>query len=248
MGCLYDERDLESMNHSDVSTDDRREMMEAARRTMRYRCGVVLQILAAAAVLVWAMGWWQWNVAHGDVLRPSADVRRVYTDVDERTRTFLWNWAVAHPELCAVSAAHLRVYLRYAVIRLHGLPVRVTNPRYVPLADEPADGIAKERSVMCHEPGGYVLRRRWVAIHFLYDDGDVGGASVGTRLEGADALCAQHLVDVLDGIWPCPDSNHVLDALHLPRVPSEWVYAGDGEVASKHEPLLNVTAHNATDP
>lgn len=229
---LCDEESLPS----DVDELGRDAFRAEATQLFKRRFCVCATALMGASVLVCFLGWWTWDAARGDALRPSDPVRRLHDDVSPRVRQFMWNWALAQPALCVVTAPHLRVYKNYAVMRIHGLPVPVANAAWHPAEDQPTETV-REHSTMCNAKHNGVLRKRHRAGVFTYDSGDTGTSMTSVALSGEDAHCAQHLADLMRGEWPCPlDSPNVLDALRLPLLPPEWIY-GDGSAffSASHE-------------
>lgn len=238
---LHDEETVPS----DVGREDRDRLRDEAMRLFKRRCLTLLVALAATAALVCFVTWWTWDTAGGDALRPSDAVRRLHSDVPSRVRLFLWNWMLFHPTRpCVVTAPHLRVYKNYAILRIQSLPVPVANAAWKPVDADTHTETVREDSLMCNGQQRGVLRKRHRTILFSYDSGDAGTAPMSIVLSGADAHCAQHMVDLMNGEWPCPlDSPDVLDALRLPCLPVEWTYGNDGAIWPMREETAGPSPH-----
>ncbi len=113
---------------------------------------------------------------------------------------------------CGLSAPNLRVYRR---ILLQWVSSRTdmliaVNPRYSN-ATFGIQSVKAEQSLLCFNSTDAMNRQRYLSVTATYYD-FVSSRNVTRVLDGVDAICFQHHVDVLDGVWPCSG-----DGVRLPR-------------------------------
>lgn len=151
---------------------------------------------------------------YDETFRPSAPVAEFPLEL----RRTLFQVLRAEPEWCGVAAPNLRVYQQLAVLHLRGFLHDVANPSWYPAHNSVWDR-RLESSEMCHgENLTHTVDRPWAILASF--DTLHGGRVERFYLEGAEARCYQHFVDVFGGHWPCNGSDHTLDVLMIPRVPT----------------------------
>lgn len=143
-----------------------------------------------------------------------------------RVRGFLWSWIQRDPALCGVAAPNLQEYVQLAVLRLRGAVTEVVNPSYTADPRDPRVETAEETNALCHSNATGVPRTRPRSILISYQTHHARPLWMrDVPLTDGEARCFQHLVDVLNGTWPCaPSSTHPSDVLRIPRVPADWFY------------------------
>ncbi len=146
-------------------------------------------------------------------------------DIPGPLRSFLWTQMTDNPDMCGISAPHVQHYYRFFLMRVDGRVMEVFNPQYITDYETDTSTVTvRELDRMCHWNESAVLRQRNETIALLYQRG-VHQSALRDVFSGTVALCVQHLMDILEGVWPCsPDSKLPLDVSRVPRVPSQWSY------------------------
>lgn len=133
----------------------------------------------------------------------------------EDTRALLEHWMRRRSDWCGLSAAHVRVYRHLLVLRLANPPrLQTIYNAHWRAATNRTRAIAPERPTVCHDQRARSVWR-WDAVHvsgLLPLHGEVDDI----LLTGAEAHCAQRLINLLDGEWPCEGSLDPMDAMRIP--------------------------------
>lgn len=176
-----------------------------------------LKALAASIVLVLVLRWMFFN--------PSAYTFRASTAIEPSSRDSfvrshrprMKSYLEHHATDCGLAAASIKVYQQYALLRREGnLFLDLFNPRYTGTGR--MSTIAEE-SAMCPEPKKPKERDRYRTIDVTYDS--YTDVNITSRFFGNEAVCVQHMVDVLKGDWPCvrpPDTDP--QAYYYSAIPS----------------------------
>lgn len=150
---------------------------------------------------------------YDETFRPSEPVSKFPASV----RRKLYQVLRSEPEWCGVAAPNLRRYQQVAVLHMRGFTHDVMNPSWYPAPNTVLDR-RMESSEMCHGENITRIRDRPWGIFASFDTVHTGRIE-RFYLEGAEARCFQHFVDVFAGDWPCRGSDHTLDILMIPRLP-----------------------------
>lgn len=128
--------------------------------------------------------------------------------------------AAQHPDWpCGCGAPQLRVYVQALALRQAGQPpVVMVNPSLELL--EPESQLSVEQSPLCSSTRVRLYRTRSPRVRVFYADESDSRVVHTQVLEGPQALCLQHWVEVFGGVWPCEGSEHTHDILRLPPAPS----------------------------
>ena len=124
----------------------------------------------------------------------------------ERYRARMKSYLEHHTEMCGLAAASIRVYEQYALLR------REDDNAYLDLFNAKYVGIGRtitiaEEAPMCPAPKTPKNHERYRAIDVTYDS--YPDTNITARFVGNEAICIQHMVDVMKGYWPCtkPDEK-----------------------------------------
>lgn len=158
------------------------------------------------------------NTDGGATFRPSTVVA-MGADMDgviQQLRSRAMSYMKLQRDVCGVSAANYRVYRRYAILRQGDHLIEVFNPRYN--ATDKAKRYSRvEFPTMCRDQAYQFVAIRATHINLTFDSPILGG-NYTVALEGKEAACAQHYVDVLDGLWMCRLTSATNELL-IPELP-----------------------------
>lgn len=142
--------------------------------------------------------------------------RPVYGALDSALADQLRDQVAQHPDWpCGCGAPQLRVYVQAVALRKAGHPpIVVVNPKLELL--EPESQLSVEQSPLCSSTRVRLYRTRSRRVRVTYTD-EMGDHVTHTQVvEGHQAVCLQHWVEVFGGVWPCEGSEHTHDILRLP--------------------------------
>lgn len=162
-------------------------------------------------------------------MRPSKAINdEEMTAYISQWRPLLEAYALQNNNVFVVCAAYLRQYRQYAIMRTEdGSYVDVINPTWFPVPEQSDLVPTKEVSLLCEDQTDLATisteRHTVIQVNFM-------GARNDHRnvvLRRLDAVLFQHVMDVMNGQWMCPESNT------QPRVPANGHYIYDKNVAAK---------------
>jgi peptide deformylase len=137
--------------------------------------------------------------------------------LSQQTGARMFAYLHEYPEHCGISAPNFRVYQRYMIVRIAGVLIESFNPSYVH-ARSARNYTQEEAPVMCQDLQHRHLALRADRILWSYDSPVSGALQQSIALEGREAACVQHYVDILNGQWMCKLSTNGSDVM-IPRLP-----------------------------
>lgn len=154
-------------------------------------------------------------------MRPSVLVRekdmpRFTQQLKPRMRLYMDKF----PGLKVVCAPYLRHYVMYMIMNVNGNVVGMFNPSFEVLKNSTSFG-SQEKSLICEDQTHYSLmhftRHRSIIVHYTGED----MVAESVVLRDLDAAGFQHVMDLFQGQWLCPDEgrqknipageNHIFD-------------------------------------
>ena len=127
------------------------------------------------------------------------------------TFTVLWRprlreYLQQHPHSMGVCSSYIRQYHRYLLMKSNHTLVGMFNPTWTP---DPQSKIKEtiEVSLLCRDQTHYsqmsAKRHNLIRVSYLSEHGETAEAT----LRDSEAYVLQHMVDVMDGHWLCPDQG-----------------------------------------
>lgn len=217
------------LNGSMASDVELSAVADATEELRGYRMRLAA-VLCMVVSILFSFSWavvHHWTVSLADPfeharLRASVHVNND-NDVPGAVRSFMWSQMSLPLQPCGITAAHMQHYRRFLLLRLDDRIVEMYNPEYDPV-DTPGVVNVQEFDAMCHWNESSVVRQRNQTVA-VWTQETAHGHKQRMVATGTVALCLQHAMDILSGIWPCsPDSPHLFDVMRVPSVPSQWLY------------------------
>lgn len=159
-------------------------------------CALLVGVLIVAAVIrtrnVTSHGTFRVSVIIGG--KDHAD--RIHASTFKQMKAAL-EW---RPEMCGISAPNFLHYFRFMV--LHRPHRELFNPIVTELMDGHHNVTIEEGSAMCKRGSDLLNKTRVSSIRVQYMDGS--WVQQSEVFNGTAAICIQHMIDLFNGIWPCP--------------------------------------------
>jgi len=140
-------------------------------------------------------------------MRPSVMVRekdmpRFVQQLKPRMRLYMEKF----PGLKVVCAPYLRHYVTYMIMVVNGNAVGMFNPSFEVLQNSTSFD-SQEKSLICEDQTHYSLmkftRHRSIIVHYIGED----MVAESVVLRDLDAAGFQHIMDLFQGQWLCPDEG-----------------------------------------
>jgi len=154
--------------------------------------GVWLMIIACCIHYAWPVK--QESVFHAAHPVPQAERESVAKSSKLRMLAY---WA-EHNESCAVSAPDVDIYENYLIKKQGESIQELFNLRILPFPDASLVTV-EEKSPRCTESRTI---QRYSQVWIVYDTVNEDGVTAFID-DLIEAVCIQHFVNVLNGIWPC---------------------------------------------
>lgn len=134
----------------------------------------------------------------------------IRTDLAPRCNVLL----MASDETCGLTGPNFNQFFQYACMKIGKDVVHMINPSYNIVSGLEGKMTVNESSLFCVQPNARVQASRYRVIEAVYTNLD--GAEVSKMMFIAQSVCYQHIVDVLQGYYPCPSG--FMDQQHVKKV------------------------------
>lgn len=191
---------------TDGGSDVERQQKPRRRRVRSVRCCALLGVLSLVQLFAWV-----------SVLSPKHTGFRASSPVETEDQAkllmqavypFLHELHLKYPKACAFAGANVHVYDQILVAKEPGGQLSTLfNPEVFPVQDSAVSEL-RETSYLCTDLTVSRLAQRYDEVVCRYRDENF--VLQRKSVKGAQAVCLQHFVEVLQGTWPCNSTKNEL--------------------------------------